>query len=118
MGRAAAAAAAAVAAAAVAVAVAAVAVAVAAVAVAVAAVAVTDLLDEFLRADQVSASVSRLVSECAARKDGHARRLAPAVRQEGHATHSLVRPFRLHVELDDTVHRRLHTRKVQRPHEG
>ena len=84
----------------------------------VAAVAVADLLDELLRADQVSASIGRLVSECAARKDGHARRLAPAVRQEGHATHSLVRPFRLHIELDDTIHRRLHARKVQRPHKG
>ena len=90
-----------------------------AVAVAVAAaVAVADLLDELLRADQVSASVGRLVSECAARKDGHARRLAPAMWQEGHATHSLVRPFRVHVELDDTIHRRLHARKVQRLHEG
>ena len=77
-----------------------------------------DLLDELLCADEIRAGVGRLISQGTAGKDGDARRLAPAVRQEGHATHSLVCPLRLHVELDDAIHRRLHTRKVQRPDEG
>ena len=92
--------------------------ALAAAAAVVAVAAMADLLDELLCADQVSAGVGRLISQGPARKDGHARRLAPAVRQEGHATHSLVRPLRLHVELDDAIHRRLHACKVQRPDEG
>ena len=54
----------------------------AAAAAAVVAAAVADLLDELLCTDQVGGGVDPLISQGSARKDGHARRLAPAVRQE------------------------------------